>query len=130
MGGPGAARASRVNEEWGFAEQYARGLGLSALFSGPSGTGKTMAAGVLARELERDLYQIDLATVVSKYIGETEKHLRKIFEAAEPAPPEAGHLARPVDQRRQGGELRAVVGLAALVAVAHQPGLLQDPKML
>jgi SpoVK/Ycf46/Vps4 family AAA+-type ATPase len=78
-----ARQASRVNEEWGFAEQYARGLGLSALFSGPSGTGKTMAAGVLARELERDLYQIDLATVVSKYIGETEKHLRKIFEAAE-----------------------------------------------
>ncbi len=78
-----ARQASRVNEEWGFAERYARGLGLSALFSGPSGTGKTMAAGVLARELERDLYQIDLATVVSKYIGETEKHLRKIFDAAE-----------------------------------------------
>jgi hypothetical protein len=78
-----ARQASRVNEEWGFAERYARGLGLSALFSGPSGTGKTMAAGVLARELDRDLYQIDLATVVSKYIGETEKHLRKIFDAAE-----------------------------------------------
>ncbi len=78
-----ARQAAVVNESWGFAEQYARGLGLSALFSGPSGTGKTMAAGVLARELERDLYQIDLATVVSKYIGETEKHLRKIFDAAE-----------------------------------------------
>jgi SpoVK/Ycf46/Vps4 family AAA+-type ATPase len=58
-------------------------LGLSALFSGASGTGKTMAAGTLARELDRDLYQIDLATVISKYIGETEKHLRKIFDAAD-----------------------------------------------
>ena len=78
-----ARQAAVVNEEWGFAARYARGLGLSALFAGPSGTGKTMAAGVLARELDRDLYQIDLATVVSKYIGETEKHLRKIFDAAE-----------------------------------------------
>jgi hypothetical protein len=76
-------QASLVHGEWGFGAQYVRGLGLSALFSGPSGTGKTMAAGVLARELDRDLYQIDLATVVSKYIGETEKHLRKIFDAAE-----------------------------------------------
>jgi SpoVK/Ycf46/Vps4 family AAA+-type ATPase len=72
-----------VNGEWGFAARYTRGLGLSALFAGPSGTGKTMAAGVLGRELDRDLYQIDLATVVSKYIGETEKHLRKIFDTAE-----------------------------------------------
>lgn len=78
-----ARQASVVHEAWGFGSSYLRGLGLSALFSGPSGTGKTMAAGVLARELERDLYQIDLATVVSKYIGETEKHLRKIFDAAE-----------------------------------------------
>ncbi|HUY93898.1 MAG TPA: ATP-binding protein [Terracidiphilus sp.] len=78
-----ARRTSRVNSEWGFAERYDRGLGLSALFAGPSGTGKTMAAGVLASELDRDLYQIDLATVVSKYIGETEKHLRRIFDAAE-----------------------------------------------
>jgi ATPase family associated with various cellular activities (AAA) len=78
-----ARHAARVNQEWGFAERYSSGLGLSALFSGASGTGKTMAAGVLACELNRDLYQIDLATVVSKYIGETEKHLRKIFDAAE-----------------------------------------------
>ena len=78
-----ARHAAVVNDEWGFAARYGRGLGLSALFSGASGTGKTMAAGVLARELDRDLYQIDLATVVSKYIGETEKHLRKIFDAAE-----------------------------------------------
>lgn len=78
-----ARQAAVVIERWGFATQSARGLGLSVLFAGPSGTGKTMAAGVLARELDRDLYQIDLATVVSKYIGETEKHLRQIFAAAE-----------------------------------------------
>ena len=76
-------QAARVNETWGFAGRYGRGLGLSALFSGVSGTGKTMAAGVLARELDRDLHQIDIANVMSKYIGETEKHLRKIFDAAE-----------------------------------------------
>jgi hypothetical protein len=78
------ARGSfRVLQEWGFAGRYARGLGLSVMFSGASGTGKTMAAGILARELGRDLYQIDLATVASKYIGETEKNLRRIFDAAE-----------------------------------------------
>lgn len=72
-----------VNEEWGFAQKHARGLGLSALFAGASGTGKTMAAEILAGELDLDLYQIDLSAVVSKYIGETEKNLRKIFSAAE-----------------------------------------------
>jgi hypothetical protein len=78
-----AVQRARVYNQWGFAVRYERGLGLSALFAGASGTGKTMAAGILANELERDLYQIDLATVVSKYIGETEKHLRRIFDAAE-----------------------------------------------
>jgi hypothetical protein len=73
----------RVYEEWGFAEKSARGLGIAALFAGPSGTGKTMAAEVLARELQLDLYRIDLASVVSKYIGETEKNLRALFDAAE-----------------------------------------------
>ncbi len=74
---------ARVYEEWGFAEKSDRGLGISALFSGPSGTGKTMAAEVLANELRLDLYRIDLSTVVSKYIGETEKQLRRVFDAAE-----------------------------------------------
>ena len=60
-----------------------RGLGISALFAGASGTGKTMAAEVLARELRLDLYRIDLSAVVSKYIGETEKNLRRVFDAAE-----------------------------------------------
>jgi AAA+ superfamily predicted ATPase len=73
----------RVYETWGFAAKSARGLGISALFAGPSGTGKTMAAEVLADELDLDLYRIDLSSVVSKYIGETEKNLRRVFDAAE-----------------------------------------------
>ncbi|MFP3556888.1 ATP-binding protein [Paraburkholderia sp. SIMBA_049] len=72
-----------VYEAWGFAAKGRRGLGLSALFSGPSGTGKTLAAEVLAAELGLDLYRIDLASVVSKYIGETEKNLKRVFDAAE-----------------------------------------------
>jgi hypothetical protein len=72
-----------VYETWGFATQSARGLGMSALFAGPSGTGKTMAAEVLAHALRLDLYHIDLSAVVSKYIGETERNLRRIFDAAE-----------------------------------------------
>jgi hypothetical protein len=74
---------SRVYEEWGFGDSAVRGLGISALFAGSSGTGKTMAAEVLARELCLDLYCIDLSQVVSKYIGETEKNLRRVFDAAE-----------------------------------------------
>lgn len=72
-----------VYDRWGFAEKSDRGLGISALFSGPSGTGKTMAAEVLANELRLDLYRIDLSSVVSKYIGETEKNLRRVFDAAQ-----------------------------------------------
>ena len=73
----------RVYQTWGFASKSQRGLGISALFAGLSGTGKTMAAEVLALELRLDLYRIDLSAVVSKYIGETEKNLRKVFDAAE-----------------------------------------------
>jgi hypothetical protein len=72
-----------VHERWGFAAKYSRGLGLTALFSGASGTGKTMAAEVLAHALSLDLFQIDLAGLVSKYIGETEKNLKRVFDAAE-----------------------------------------------
>jgi hypothetical protein len=72
-----------VLERWGFAARYSRGLGLTALFAGASGTGKTMAAEVLAQTLDLDLFQIDLAGLVSKYIGETEKNLRRVFDAAE-----------------------------------------------
>jgi ATP-dependent 26S proteasome regulatory subunit len=77
------ANRSRVYETWGFGAKLSRGRGISALFSGPSGTGKTMAAEILANHLKLDLYRIDLAGVVSKYIGETEKNLRKVFDAAE-----------------------------------------------
>ena len=73
----------RVMHDWGFARRSSRGLGTAALFAGPSGTGKTMAAEVIANALGLDLYRIDLAGVVSKYIGETEKNLDKIFAAAE-----------------------------------------------
>jgi hypothetical protein len=72
-----------VYDAWGFAAKGTRGLGISALFAGESGTGKTMAAEVLANELHLDLYRIDLAGAVSKYIGETEKNLRRVFDAAE-----------------------------------------------
>jgi ATPase family associated with various cellular activities (AAA) len=72
-----------VYERWGFAAVGRRGLGLSVLFCGVSGTGKTLAAEVLAKELHLDLYRIDLSTVVSKYIGDTEKCLRQVFDAAE-----------------------------------------------
>jgi SpoVK/Ycf46/Vps4 family AAA+-type ATPase len=72
-----------VYESWGFSAKGPRGLGISALFCGDSGTGKTLAAEVLAHEMGLDLYRIDLASVVSKYIGETEKNLKQVFDAAE-----------------------------------------------
>jgi hypothetical protein len=77
--------ASRVFDDLGFAARVPRGRGVSALFAGPSGTGKTMAAEVIAGALGRELYRVDLARVVSKYIGETEKNLRAIFGEAENA---------------------------------------------
>ena len=72
----------KVMSEWGFGKKFSLGYGVSALFAGPSGTGKTMAAEVLANELTLVLYKIDLSGVVSKYIGETEKNLNRIFDAA------------------------------------------------
>ncbi|RCJ29407.1 ATPase [Nostoc minutum NIES-26] len=75
----------KVYFEWGFASNSGRGLGISALFTGESGLGKTFAAEVIANELRLDLYRIDLSAVVSKYIGETEKNLRRIFDTAETA---------------------------------------------
>jgi predicted nucleic acid-binding protein len=73
----------RVYEAGGFAATRSRGLSINALFTGESGTGKTMAAEVLADELKLGLYRIDLSAVVNKYIGETEKNLRRLFDAAE-----------------------------------------------
>ena len=72
-----------VYENWGFSTKGQRGLGVSALFAGESGTGKTLAAEVIANELGLDLYRIDLSSVVSKYIGETEKNLKRVFDTAE-----------------------------------------------
>jgi hypothetical protein len=72
-----------VYEGWGFSRLTHLGQGISALFGGPSGTGKTMAAQVLARSLGLELYRVDLAGVVNKYIGETEKRLRNVFDACE-----------------------------------------------
>ena len=74
---------ARVYDEWGFDRKLSLGKGLNVLFAGPSGTGKTMAAEIMAGELGLDLYKIDLSTVVSKYIGETEKNLARIFDEAE-----------------------------------------------
>jgi vesicle-fusing ATPase len=74
---------ARVYEEWGFAATSNWGFGVTALFAGDSGTGKTMAAEVIAADLRLDLFRIDLSAVVSKYIGETEKNLRRLFDAAE-----------------------------------------------
>ncbi|MDQ6720270.1 MAG: ATP-binding protein [Candidatus Dormibacteraeota bacterium] len=73
----------QVLDVWKMGGPSARRRGLTALFAGPSGTGKTMAAEVLARELGLDLYTVDLATVVDKYVGETEKNLDRIFAEAE-----------------------------------------------
>ncbi|MEG9436336.1 ATP-binding protein [Edaphobacter sp. HDX4] len=73
----------KVYGEWGFGNRMNRGLGISALFAGDSGTGKTMAAEVIANDLRLNLYRIDLSAVVSKYIGETGKNLRRLFDAAD-----------------------------------------------
>ena len=73
----------RVLSEWGYEKAVARTQGMKVLFAGESGTGKTMGAEVLAAELGLELFRVDLATIVSKYIGETEKNLDRIFEAAQ-----------------------------------------------
>lgn len=74
---------SIVYDQWGFRQRMNRGTGVSVMFAGESGTGKTMAAEVIANDLQLNLYRIDLSAVVSKYIGETEKNLRRLFDAAE-----------------------------------------------
>ncbi|MEM9578071.1 MAG: ATP-binding protein [Pseudomonadota bacterium] len=74
---------TQVFEEWGFGAKTARGRGIAALFWGGSGTGKSMAAEVIARDQDRDLYRIDLSAVVDKYIGETEKNLRRVFDVGQ-----------------------------------------------
>lgn len=78
-----ARQREKVYGEWGFTRKLSLGKGINALFFGPPGTGKTMAAEVIASELQLDLYKIDLSQIVSKYIGETEKNLHQIFKQAE-----------------------------------------------
>ena len=82
-----------VLEKWGLGKKLHRGTGVAALFSGPPGTGKTMVAGLIARQLELELYQVDLSKVVSKWVGETEKQLAQIFDAAD-----AGHALLLFDE--------------------------------
>jgi hypothetical protein len=72
-----------VRVEWGFDRKYSYGNGINALFAGPPGTGKTLAAEALAGELKVDLFKIDLSTVLSRYIGETEERLERVFQAGE-----------------------------------------------
>ena len=83
----------QVLDEWGFARKLGKGVGVSALFAGPPGTGKTMVANLVAKELELDLYMIDASRMVSKWIGETEKNLARLFDAAG-----AGHAALLFDE--------------------------------
>jgi len=80
----GRARHGRtVFEAWGYDQRISTARGLSALFYGPPGTGKTMVAGLIARELGLELYRVDLAKIMSKWVGETEKNLGEVFDAAE-----------------------------------------------
>jgi SpoVK/Ycf46/Vps4 family AAA+-type ATPase len=78
-----AKNAERVYDDWGFGAKHSVAGGISALFSGPPGTGKTMCAGVIARELDMELFRVDLSRVVSKWIGETEKNLARVFDEAQ-----------------------------------------------
>ena len=77
--------ADKVYNDWGFGDRIGYGRGIIALLSGPPGTGKTMLAGLIAKDLDLELYQVDLSIVVSKWIGETEKQLGKVFDQAERA---------------------------------------------
>jgi ATPase family associated with various cellular activities (AAA) len=86
-------RRRRVYEEWGFAKKLSKGLGVSALFSGPPGTGKSMCAGLIALDLRTELYQVDISKISSKWIGESEKNLAALFDAAE-----AGHAILLFDE--------------------------------
>jgi len=78
-----ARHKTRVFDDWGFGRKVgSRGRGLSCLFSGPPGTGKTMTATLIAQALDLDLYQVDLSRIVDKYVGETEKNLARLFDEA------------------------------------------------
>jgi hypothetical protein len=103
-----AKHMSTVYGAWGFERKLSLGKGLNALFSGPPGTGKTMAASVIAAELGLELFSIDLSQVVSKYIGETEKNLRQLFDQSA-----AAHAILLLD------EADALLGKRSAVKDAH-----------
>src|SRR6185312_13371372 len=86
-------RRAEVLGRWGFARKLGGGLGLTVLLSGEPGTGKTLLAGLAARELGLDLYRVDLSRLTSKWLGETEKNLGRAFDAAE-----AGHVLLLFDE--------------------------------
>ncbi|HEY4178663.1 MAG TPA: ATP-binding protein [Kofleriaceae bacterium] len=108
----------RVFDEWGFADKFTKGLGLSALFTGPPGTGKTMAATLVADKLALDIYQVDVSRIVSKFIGETEKNLAQVFDAAE-----SGHAIILFDEAdslfAQRGEVKSSVDRYANLEVNY-----------
>lgn len=110
---------SRVHERWGFAGASARGQGITALFVGPSGTGKATAAEVLATDLLLALIRGDLGAVASKYLGETEKNLRRLFDAAEPGAilllDEADALLGERSEVRDGHDRRANIEVGFLL---------------
>src|SRR5919205_1382667 len=107
----------KVYHSWGFAERNDRGLGITALFAGPSGTGKTMAAEVLANDLGLDLYRVDLSTVVSKYVGETEKIWRRAFPDRLPRHDLDVH--RLAQLNVAGGNIRNIALHAAFLAASN-----------
>src|SRR6185436_7874214 len=109
----------RVHEDWGFADKLGRGLGVAALLSGPPGTGKTMCAGLIARELGTELYQVDPSRIASKWIGETEKNLAALFDAAE-----AGHAILLFD------EADAVLGRRTAVRTSNDRHANQETSYL
>ena len=108
----------RVFDDWGFADKYTKGLGLSAMFTGPPGTGKTMAATLIADQLSLDVYQVDVSRIVSKFIGETEKNLAQVFDAAE-----SGHAIILFDEAdalfAQRGEVKSSVDRYANLEVNY-----------
>jgi len=111
--------AHQVLETWQYERKLGRGTGVAALFSGPPGTGKTMVAGLVARELDLELYQVDLSQIVSKWVGETEKQLARVFDAAE-----EGHALLLFDEAdalfgQRTGEVKSAVDRYANLEVNY-----------
>lgn len=118
-----------VMSEWGFSQKLPYGSGISAVFAGPPGTGKTMAASVIANELHMEMYQIDLSQVVDKYIGETEKNIKLIFEQAKKSNSilffdEADSLfAKRVESKSSNDRFANIESSMLLQCVEQYPGI-------